>query len=74
MTSISDRQIKALRALEQFSMGKTTAFLNWADADTLVELGFAKSYGTGRYVITQEGMNALQQFRSSEKNEGTDGE
>lgn len=64
MSSLNERQIQALKTLEQFSMGNTAAFLNWADADTLLELGLAQSFGKGRYVITQEGLDALQEQRS----------
>ncbi|MEZ0262342.1 MAG: hypothetical protein ACAH80_15155 [Alphaproteobacteria bacterium] len=59
MTGLTERQILALKTLEQFSMGKTAGFLNWADADSLVALGLASSFGKGRYVITEKGLAAL---------------
>lgn len=59
MTTLSERQILALKTLEQFSMGKTAGFLNWADADSLVDLGLATNLGKGRYVITEKGLTTL---------------
>lgn len=59
MAELTERQILALKTLEQFSMGKTAGFLNWADADTLVDLGLATNLGKGRYVITEKGLAAL---------------
>jgi hypothetical protein len=57
---LTDRQKIALEALEKLHRGQATTFLNWTDADSLVDMGYARKTGHGQYELTSEGLALLQ--------------
>lgn len=60
MERLTQRQIAALEALEKLHQGQSLAFLNWADADSLVALGLARQSGHGAYTLTLDGLKLLE--------------
>ncbi len=63
--NFTDGQIAALTALEKMRRGSLSTFLNWAEADSLVELGLAARHGRGSYAITEKGREAFRQLEDS---------
>lgn len=62
MEELNDRQKIALEALEKLHRGQATTFLNWSDADSLVEMGYARKTGHGQYELTEEGLKLLKEL------------
>lgn len=69
LMKLTESQIAALRALEKISQGNLSTFLNWASADSLVEIGLARRIGSGVYSLTEKGITALQQLDDGDLDE-----